>query len=121
MKSILLVAHGSRRQSSNNEVHALTAKLREKRNRDNEIFECAFLELAEPCIPDGIQLCIDKGATEVLIVPYFLSAGRHVAEDIPNEVKQKQNEHPAIKITISEYLGNSERLQDALLDLIDHS
>lgn len=118
MKSILLVAHGSRREASNEEVRELTARLREKRNHDNEIFECAFLELAEPSIPDGIQLCIDKGASEVVVLPYFLSAGRHVVEDIPNEVKLKQDEHPAVSITISDYLGSSELLQDALIDLV---
>ena len=50
--------------------------------------DCGFLELAEPSIPDGIQRCIDAGATEVVVVPYFLSAGRHVSEDIPAEVEK---------------------------------
>jgi sirohydrochlorin ferrochelatase len=116
VKSILLVAHGSRRQASNDEVRELTARLRARRG-DGEIFECAFLELAEPSIPDGIQRCIDGGATEVTVLPYFLSAGRHVAEDIPNEVRPKQVEHPGVRITISDYLGSSALLEDALLQL----
>ena len=71
--------------------------------------------MAEPSIPDGIQQCIDAGATEVVVVPYFLSAGRHVSEDIPAEVKIKQDEHPGVRICISDYLGNAEGIIELLL------
>lgn len=118
MKSILLIAHGSRRQASNDEVRALAEQMRSQSD-DDTIIEAAFLELAEPSIPDGIQLCIDQGAEQVTVLPYFLSAGRHVAEDIPNEVKIKQDEHPGLDIHISDYLGSSASLQQTLLGLAD--
>ncbi len=118
MKSILLVAHGSRRGASNDEVRELAAELGKLRP-DDELVECAFLELAEPSIPDGIQHCIDQGATTVTVLPYFLSAGRHVAEDIPHEVAIKQEQHPDIDIHISDYLGSSVTVQHALTELAD--
>tara|TARA_Y100001935_G_scaffold247096_1_gene242516 strand:+ start:351 stop:737 length:387 start_codon:yes stop_codon:yes gene_type:complete len=115
MKSLLLVAHGSRRVASNDEVRELTKTLEKKSGSEYGFVDCCFLELAEPSIPEGIQRCIDAGASEVIVLPYFLSAGRHVFEDIPTEVKIKQDEYPEVKICISNYLGTSQGITDLLL------
>ncbi len=115
-KCLLLVAHGSRREASNDEIRRLTAALRARAGEEFHSVHCAFLELAEPSIPDGIEACIRGGAEEVVVVPYFLSAGRHVAEDIPAEVAKKQQEYPAVPIRIVTYLGAAEAVPDLLLD-----
>lgn len=117
MKTLLLVAHGSRRAASNDEVRELTKRLTDKAGDSYAYIDCAFLELAEPSIPDGIQRCIDRGASEVIVLPYFLSAGRHVVEDIPHEVKIKQDEYPDIDIHIAGYLGAAEAIPDLLLSI----
>jgi sirohydrochlorin ferrochelatase len=117
MKGLLLVAHGSRRAASNDEVRALASLLRTKASPDFDFTSCAFLELAEPSIPDGIEQCIQQGAKHVLVLPYFLSAGRHVVTDIPEEVRLKQDEYPEIKIEIAPYLGASNSIVDILMAL----
>lgn len=114
MQALLLVAHGSRRTASNDEVRTLTTTLAERARADFPIVRCGFLELAEPSIPDGIELCIQAGATEVVVLPYFLSAGRHVASDIPAEVRGKQTQYPHIKIRIAPYLGASAGISELL-------
>jgi len=116
MKSLLLVAHGSRRAASNDEVRELTQRLAEQAGDEYGFIDCGFLELAEPSIPDGIQRCIDAGARQVVVLPYFLSAGRHVSEDIPAEVKIKQDEYPDIQICISGYLGAADGITGMLLN-----
>jgi len=115
MKALLLVAHGSRRESSNQEVRDLAARLGERASRSFAHVDCAFLEIAAPLIPDGIQRCIDAGADQVVVLPYFLSAGRHVVEDIPNDVAIKQAEHPGVDIRIAPYLGSAQGVIDLLL------
>lgn len=117
-RSLLLVAHGSRRRESNDEVRRLTEVLRAKSGARFHTVHCAFLELAEPSIPDGIQACIDGGAEEVVVLPYFLSAGRHVQQDIPGQVALKQREHPNVRIEIAPYLGAAEGVGDLLLSLV---
>ena len=99
MKALLLVAHGSRRDASNEEVRQLTQCLK-LRTDENEFIDvrCAFLELADPSIPDGVQQCIESGAQEVLVLPYFLSAGRHVAQDIPQLLAESQEANPQVNI-----------------------
>ena len=118
MKTLLLVAHGSRRDASNDEVRCVASRLREQADKHFAYVSCAFLELAEPSIPDGIQECIDQGASSVEVLPYFLSAGRHVSKDIPQEVASMQQKYPEIPIQIRSYLGSSEQIPSILLQLV---
>ncbi len=119
MKSLLLVAHGSRREASNEEVRQLTSQLGTQAGDRYQSVSCAFLELAEPSIPDGIEACIQAGAEEVIVLPYFLSAGRHVQEDIPREVAGKQQQYPQIPIRLAPYLGSADGISDLLLAMAD--
>lgn len=114
MRTMLVVAHGSRRAQSNDEVRALARRLHEQ-TRDFDRVVCAFLELAEPSIPDGLRQAIAAGSQEVVVVPYFLSAGRHVVKDIPEEVATVRAEYPDIAIIIAPYLGAAPELADLLL------
>jgi sirohydrochlorin ferrochelatase len=113
-RGLVVVAHGSRRASSNDEVRRVAAQLAEQAGAQYEMVLAAFLELAEPLIPDGIQQCLDAGIEEVVVLPYFLSAGRHVVEDIPAEVVKVNNTSGAY-IRIAPYLGAAEGLGAILL------
>lgn len=117
MKSLLLIAHGSRREASNQEVRDLAEKLAQVAGGRFDLVVPSFLELAEPDIPGGVDRCVAAGATSVNVVPYFLSAGRHVAVDIPAELEKARCRHPDIAIEQSEYLGRHEMIADILLSL----
>lgn len=104
-RALLIVAHGSRRAESNAEVRDLTRQVQKQSPDRFEWINCAFLELAEPSIPEELEQLIRQGATDITVVPYFLSAGRHVAEDIPGEVAKVTTCHPEITIRITPHLG----------------
>lgn len=114
MKSLLLVAHGSRRAASNEEVRALARQLRAAQLSFAHV-ECAFLELAEPSIPGGLRRAIAAGADEVVVLPYFLSAGRHVVADIPAEIDLVRDEYPSVPIRLAPYLGAAEGILALLI------
>lgn len=105
MHSLLLIAHGSRRPASNDEVRELANKVKAIAGEQFSNVSSAFLELAEPDIPAGIGRCIAEGASEITIVPYFLSAGRHVAEDIPRVVNTAVMQHSNVKINLLPHIG----------------
>ena len=119
MKAILLVAHGSRRKQSNDEVFFLAEKLRNNHPQQYDIVNAAFLELAKVLIPDGIKQCVNDGATSIIILPYFLNSGRHVVEDIPNIVSSVADQYPDINITIAPHLGASSLMMDLLIASAD--
>ena len=116
---LLLVAHGSRRAASNQEIRTLTERLRAHAGARFAGIDCAFLELAEPSIAQGIQQCIARGAKQVLIMPYFLSTGRHVANDIPDAVATQQALNPGVELRLLPYLGQLDGIVTLLAATID--
>lgn len=113
--ALLIVAHGSRREASNDEIRALTRDIGRQAGGRYQAVDCAFLELAEPSIPDGLRNLIGRGARHIVVVPYFLSAGRHVAEDIPGEVSLVLGQFPDIDIRIAPYVGLAAGIPDLIL------
>jgi len=116
VKSLLIVAHGSRREGSNEEVRQLAQRIAENQRCQFDEVSAAFLEIAEPSIPDGVEQCILRGATDVVVFPYFLAAGRHVVDDIPEQVSPVQVKYPEVAIRIATHLGKSEALPDIILE-----
>ena len=113
-KSLVIVAHGSRRAESNKELVVIAKKLSAITESDFSDVRYGFLELAEPSIPEAIIQCIQSGAESVTIQPYFLSAGRHVTIDIPNEILKVQEQYPQCELIITPYLGAAEGLIDVI-------
>lgn len=113
-RHILLIAHGSRLESSNHEIEILSQKLALLAHEFDSV-SAAFLELAEPDIATGLAALIDKGATDIIVLPYFLAAGRHVKEDVPADIEQVSLAHPNVKITITEHFGGVNEVPGLLL------
>ena len=121
MKSLLVVAHGSRRAESNQEIKSLTEKVSQRCADKFDRVECAYLELAEPLIPDAIRSLADNGAKSVLVVPYFLARGAHVASDIPEQINIAQQANPDLEIVVSDYLGAASEMPDLIVQLADNA
>jgi sirohydrochlorin ferrochelatase len=117
MKALLLIAHGSRREASNQEVRELAQRMAGHAGSGFDMVVPAFLELAQPGIGEGVAQCVRQGAREIQVVPYFLSAGRHVAQDIPEELARAAAKHPQARISLSPYLGTHPEIAALLLGL----
>ena len=112
MKILLLIAHGSRKQSANDEIATLAKRI-ENRGQFDAVVP-AFLEIAEPDIHASVDRCVELGATQIIAVPYFLAAGKHVARDIPSELSCILAKYPDLDIRISPHIGDS----DVMIDLV---
>lgn len=108
MKQLLIVAHGSRKESSNNEIRSLSEKVSGELSSNVNKVSVAFLELASPSIQEGIDDCFNSGVEEIIVLPYFLAGGNHVLEDIPREIRQALNNWPEKNITILPHIGANE-------------
>jgi len=113
--ALVLVAHGSRREASNAEVRALAATLAARAEGQFSSVHAGFLELAEPSIPEAIAAAIAAGAREVRVLPWFLSAGRHVSEDIPAQVAEARARHPGVPIHLLGHAGALPGMAEILL------
>lgn len=117
MRTLLLVAHGSRRAASNDEVRHLVERLTARTNGRFDHVGFGFLELCEPALATAIDAAVAKGARDITLVPYFLAAGTHVANDIPEVVEDRRQAHPGVRFRVTPHLGAAASLVDILLDL----
>lgn len=117
--AILLIAHGSRRQEANDDLRQLARMLAER--CPDEIISCAYLELSEPTIPQGMQTCVDLGATQVRMLPYFLSAGAHVSDDLSRYRREFAEAYPDLDIRLCPPIGLHPKMVDILLERLQQS
>lgn len=115
-KGVLLISHGSYSPKTIKEVKALVDVLKKKSSIKN--FHYAFLEIASPSIPQGIDMCVDEGAEEIVILLNFLNSGKHVDQDIPRIVQEARLKYPKVKINITKPVGQHAGIMDLFVDLI---
>ena len=112
--ALLLIAHGSREAVANADLHHVADGLR---RRGHPVVE-AFLELAEPGIEEGGCRCVAQGATRVVLVPYFLSAGVHVRRDLSAARARLAERFPAVEFRLAEPLGRHPLLLDVVAERV---
>ncbi|CAA6823327.1 MAG: Cobalamin (Vitamin B12) biosynthesis protein CbiX [uncultured Sulfurovum sp.] len=117
--ALIIVAHGSRKASSNEEVKALGEKVKSLQDKRYRVVLTAFLEFATPTLEESILSCIEKGSSEIVILPYFLASGNHVTRDIPEIVEKIQVSHPQVSITLKEHLGSAAGMVTLISDMAD--
>jgi sirohydrochlorin ferrochelatase len=110
--ALLLIAHGSREEEANADLHEVVAEMR-RRGR-YPIVEPAFLELVEPTIELAGKRCVEQGAQRVILLPYFLSAGVHVRRDLQEFRSRLAEQYPGITFNVAEPLGPDPVLLDVL-------
>lgn len=117
--AILLMGHGSRVASANGALHAIAEMVREETGFD--IVEVAFREQHHPNIQKGIDACVARGAERVLLYPYFLFAGAHVLEDLPEEMEEAARRYPDLQMSLGEPLGSHRKLGEIVCERIEEA
>lgn len=112
--AVLLIAHGSRRNEANRDLVELACRLRER--GPYRIVEVSYLELVEPTIPQGCQRCVAAGATRVLMLPYFLSAGTHATADLEAARSEQAAAYPQVDFRLCPPLGLHPLMVSIILD-----
>lgn len=109
--AIVVAAHGSRAEGANlahrEVVEALASVV------DHPVSP-AFLELAEPSIPEAIDAAVAGGTATVIVVPYFLHPGRHLSDDLPAIVVAATDRHPHTNIRLLGSFGAEPGLLEIL-------
>src|SRR6478735_7812030 len=91
---VIVVDHGSRREESNALLLDVVRSFEDASRMP--IVEPAHMELAEPSIATAFARCVERGATTVVVFPYFLLPGRHWDEDIPRLAALAAKDYPGV-------------------------
>src|SRR5690348_3921504 len=112
-QGIVIFAHGSSVASANQAVAELARSVAAAGGL--ELVETAFLE-ASPNLPQAVSNLIGRGATRIVVLPYFLTLGIHLQRDLPKIVEEICRAHPQISFEVTAPLDGHPALVGIVLD-----
>jgi sirohydrochlorin ferrochelatase len=112
--AVQLIAHGSRRAAANADLVEIARHI--EAGGRYPIVVSSYLELAEPSIPDGARQCVAAGADRILMMPYFLSAGSHVTDDLDRFRRALADEFPSVEFCLCPPLGLHPKMLEIVYD-----
>jgi len=112
---IIIVDHGSRRAQSNAMLEEVASLFAQRFSALYDIVEPAHMEIAEPLIATAYDRCVERGATRIIVTPFFLGPGKHWTGDIPRLTAQAAARHPGTTFHVTMPLG----IDDLILDLLN--
>lgn len=111
--AVVLVGRGATDPDANAEV-AKTARLLQE-GRGIGTVETAFISLASPSVPQGLERARRLGYGRVVVLPYFLFAGV-LPDRIVAQATAWASEHPAVDVRVAGLLGPSGRLAELVVE-----
>ncbi|PXF48472.1 Sirohydrochlorin ferrochelatase, chloroplastic [Gracilariopsis chorda] len=111
--ALLVVDHGSKRSEANDMLVDITNMIQSR--TENPVY-FAHMELAAPSINDGVQSCVQGGAKHIVVVPFFLSPGRHATTDIPQLTAEAIKGFPEVSYEVRPPIGTHPGIIDVILD-----
>jgi sirohydrochlorin ferrochelatase len=115
LNGVIIVDHGSRRDESNRMLERVAELFAQRFGGRYPVVEPAHMELAEPSIATAYARCVERGATRVVVCPFFLGPGKHWTQDIPYLTAQAAAKFPHTRYHVAQTLG----VDDLILDLLD--
>ncbi|HVT27366.1 MAG TPA: CbiX/SirB N-terminal domain-containing protein [Lacipirellulaceae bacterium] len=115
---VIVVDHGSHREESNAMLTDVVCDF--ARATGMPIVEPAHMELAEPSIATAFARCVKRGATTVVVFPYFLLPGRHWNDDIPRLVAEAAQNYPGVRYLVTAPFGLHPLMSEVMRQRIDH-
>lgn len=123
-KIIILLGHGSPEKYASKVLLALKKKLLIRFSKDKYDLYHAFLQFNKPsleyCLQNVLKSKIDNPArgearhrrqkSQILILPVFLSHGRHLSHDAPKIIKKTKLKHKGVGIKLALPLGSDDLL-----------
>jgi sirohydrochlorin cobaltochelatase len=100
--TILLVGHGSREKSGNDEIERFTQLWRARHPQWRT--ELCFIEFAEIEVEEGLDRAA-LGSGRVIVVPLILNAAGHVNVEIPSHIARARLRHAGVRFDYAPHLG----------------
>ena len=116
--ALIIVSHGSRVETANEEMIALTRQIEIRAREHFTAVAHAFLEISGPGPSEQIARLVQAGVERIVVFPLFLAAGKHVNQDLPEIVAEAKKTYPGVSFYLAAHLGSIERIPGLILDSI---
>jgi sirohydrochlorin cobaltochelatase len=112
-KAILFVGHGSKDREGNDQVRQFIETMRENWG-SNMLVQTSFLEFETPTVRQGIDLCVERGADHIIVIPIMLLQAGHSKIHIPAAIDEGKKKYPLVEFTYSRPIGVHEQTFEIL-------
>jgi sirohydrochlorin ferrochelatase len=119
VRAVIILGHGSRVPEAGKDMERVAALLKE--NYHLEMVEACQMSRLGPHYPEILARCVKNGATEVIVIPYFLNSGLHIRLDIPEMMKEEAEKYPHVKMIFGRRLGFDPQFADIIYRRIQES
>ncbi|MED3563504.1 sirohydrochlorin chelatase [Bacillus xiapuensis] len=113
MKAILFVGHGSKDREGNDQVRQFIEAMR-KNWADTVLVQTCFLEFEKPTVNQGIDVCVEKGADHIVVIPIMLLQAGHSKIHIPAAIDEAKKKYPVVQFTYGRPIGVHEETFEIL-------
>ena len=110
--AIILLGHGSRAAGAAEDMEKVVARLKQK--LDYDIVDICQMSGLGDLFPEVFDRCVSRGATRIMVVPYFLHFGVHLRQDVPAMMMEKARQYQHVKLILGKHIG----FDDALVGII---
>ena len=114
MKGILLFGHGARNPEWALPFHRIRDVILAR--EPQALVEPGFLELLQPTFDEAVDCLVRQGATEIVVVPIFMAAGKHVKKDLPLMAANAMERHAGLEIALAAPVGEAVPVLAAMAD-----
>ncbi|MFJ5778464.1 sirohydrochlorin chelatase [Streptomyces sp. NPDC093094] len=111
--TVLLVGRGSTDPDANAEVHKAARLFWEGRGYAG--VETAFVSLAAPDVPGGLERCLKLGARRIVVLPYFLFTGI-LPDRVREQTRAWADAHPEAEVRSADVIGPEPELLDLVTE-----
>jgi sirohydrochlorin cobaltochelatase len=109
---VLLIGHGSKDSNAKTSLQYVVDGLQDSYRN----VSLCWLEIEEPNIKQGIDVCAKNNPNVLIIVPYFLHRGAHVKRDIYEDLNPAMEKSGIKTIFITDHLGTDVKLIDLVIE-----
>ena len=109
---LIVFGHGSTVESANQAVRDVATQM--ARTGGYTLVETAFLEGGKPELGDAAKALVERGATRLVVIPYFLTLGMHLKRDLP-KLADEVREALGVPLEVTPPLDGHPALQQILL------
>ncbi|NQY75037.1 MAG: CbiX/SirB N-terminal domain-containing protein [Candidatus Margulisbacteria bacterium] len=112
---LIIIVHGSRDPRWRHPFEVFVSSL--KKELQTEAVFLSYMEICHPTLLEASTSATEMGYKHINVIPFFMSGGGHVDNDIPRLVNEVKEKRPHITITQLPPIGEHPTVQAAMKDV----
>ncbi len=117
----MLLGHGSRRTRTTDVGLAEVVRRMQERVVPPTRVRLAGFEFTRPSLTEAVDQLVREGSRRIVVAPFFVFDGKHILEEIPEELERLRSAWPQLELLYARTLGHDGRMMDIVVERVRQS